>query len=140
MYKEFELEFDGYWRKPAISGLPNESGIYCVYTCIHDKEEKTVSIKKLIYIGESSDVNNRINGHEEWDTWKKQCKKGEVICISCALVSSTYRNRCEAAMIYEHRPPVNTEYIDSFPFDKTKIKTIGKNRKLTSSFILERDD
>ena len=43
-------------------------------------------------------------------------------------------------MIYEHQPPVNSEYIDSFPFDKTKIKTSGKNKKLSLSLIVEGDD
>lgn len=140
MPKELELDFDGYWLEPDISGLLSKSGIYCVYTCIHNKKEKNVSIKELIYIGESGDVNERISGHEKWETWKKQCKKGEVICISCALISSGDRNRGEAAMIYKHQPPVNTEYKNSFPFDNTKITTTGKNMLLSSSFTVERDD
>ena len=139
-YKEIALEFDGYWRKPAISGLPSESGIYCVYTCTHNKEEKTVSIKRLIYIGESEDVNDRISKHEKWDEWESYLSNGEVICVSCATVSDSNRIRAEAAMIYKHDPPENTEYVSYFPFDKTKITTSGKNKLLSSSFVIERDD
>lgn len=140
MYKELELDFVGFWREPAISGLPSKSGIYCVYTCTHNKEEKTVSVKNVVYIGESADVRDRIDGHEKWDTWKKQCKQGEVICISCALIASSDRNRGEAAMIYKHKPILNMEYMNSFPYDKTKIITTGKNKGLSSSFVVDRDD
>jgi hypothetical protein len=43
-------------------------------------------------------------------------------------------------MIYHHEPPENTEYIDSFPFDKTKVTTSGTNALMTPSFVVERDD
>ena len=29
--KSYSLDYDGYWRVPNISGLPANSGIYCVY-------------------------------------------------------------------------------------------------------------
>jgi len=138
--KTISLEFDGYWREPAISGLPAESGIYCIYTCTHNQKEKTLSLKKLIYIGESQDVKKRISNHEKWDEWKKHQNKGEVICISCAKVADGSRNRAEAAMIYKHKPPVNIEYVDCFPYDKTTINTSGKNRLLKSQFTVLRDD
>lgn len=73
--KTISLNFGGYWREVAISGLPAESGVYCVYTCVYNKENKTVSLKKLIYIGESEDVKKRISNHEKWDQWKQYSKK-----------------------------------------------------------------
>lgn len=138
--KAISLTFNGYWREPAISSLPAESGVYCVYTCTHNKVEKTVSLKKLIYIGESEDVKKRISKHEKWDNWKTYPKQDEVICISCAKVADNIRERAEAAMIYQHEPPANTTYVDSFPYDETTINTSGQNQFLKSQFTVYRDD
>jgi len=52
--KSYSLEFDGYWREPNASGLPPKSGIYCVYACVHNADRKTVSLKRLLYIGEAA--------------------------------------------------------------------------------------
>jgi len=38
---------------------------------IFNEEADTVSIKKLLYIGESQDINDRIENHEKWKKWKK---------------------------------------------------------------------
>lgn len=134
----YELEFRGYWREPAKGGIPNESGIYCVYSCVHNETEKTVSIKKLIYIGESGDVKARIANHEKFNDWKKYVKQGEVLCFSFASVPSASRVRCESAMIFEHEPPVNTEYTQAFSHDKTTISLFGKTNLLNTSFSVKR--
>lgn len=140
MEKTFDVCFDGYWREPNIGGIPSESGVYCVYSCIYNKTEGTVSIHKLLYIGESEDVNNRIKNHEKWDDWKKELNKNEVICISFGSVNSNIRNRVEAALIFKHKPPVNTDFVNEFPFDKTTINTGGKNKKLETKFTVERTE
>lgn len=67
----FKIELDGYWREPNKGSIPAKSGVYCVYSCVHNANEKTISIKKLIYIGESEDVNDRISDHEKLPDWKK---------------------------------------------------------------------
>ena len=38
-------------------------------------------------------------------------------------------NGRKAAMIYHHEPPCNEEYTDSFPFNRTRIRTGGKRAK-----------
>ena len=133
------LNFDGYWRRPNISGLPAQSGIYCVYTCTHDAERREVTLSRIIYIGESGDIKSRVRGHELWSQWEKQLNLGEVLCFSAALISpGGARKRAEAAMIYHHKPPCNTEYIDSFPFDQTAVTTKGQNSLLGGSFTVFR--
>ena len=62
----FNVEFDGYWREKNIGGIPANSGIYCVYECTYNQEEKTVSIHRLIYIGEARDARDRIKNHEKF--------------------------------------------------------------------------
>lgn len=129
--KTIELEFDGYWREPAFKNIPSHSGVYCVLACIHNKEKSTVDIKKLVYIGEAKDVNDRLTrGHEKLNEWKAKCADGEVICVSAAQVSSTDRERAEAALIYLNKPPVNESLKDSFSFDDTTVKVSGRAKLL----------
>lgn len=134
----YALEFDGYWREPALGSIPEKSGIYCVFSCVHNQAEKTVSLKKLIYIGESGNVKSRLANHEKLDDWKKHTKQGEVLCFSFAPAPSASRVRCEAAMIIKHEPPVNTEYTEAFPHDKTTISITGKTTLLKTNFTVQR--
>jgi len=131
------LEFKGYWReidKNSIS-LKN-SGIYCVYRGVYNPSEDNLSLKELIYIGESHDVNERIQNHEKLEDWIKHLKSKEIICYSCAPIDSTNRVRVEAAMIYKHKPIVNIEYKDNYPFPATEIITKNKNSLLAKNFTV----
>lgn len=136
--QSFIIEFDGYWRDKNKGGIPSLSGIYCVYECTHNTHEETVTLNKLIYIGEADNVNDRIAYHEKYNDWKKHVRLGNELCFSFGLLTSTNRVRCEAAMIFKHKPPENTEYKDSFPFDKTTINLSGKIALLTATFTLHR--
>jgi excinuclease UvrABC nuclease subunit len=136
--QKFALEFDGYWQKFNIDGIPAESGVYCVYECTHNTTTDTVTIHKLIYIGEGKNVNDRIDGHEKWPDWKKHVRQGNQLCFSFAYVEPYYRERVEAALIFEHKPIVNDEYKYSFPFDKTMISLIGDTTLLITYFTVER--
>ncbi len=136
----FEVEFEGYWREPNMSKIPAKSGVYCVYECTYNESEKTVSIHKLIYIGEAEDANDRIKNHEKWDDWEKHVKEGNQLCFSFGYVESSNRDRVEAALIFEHKPPENSEYTDSFPFDKTTISLSGRIALLHANFTVERTE
>ena len=133
----FTIELDGYWREPN-KGIPAKSGVYCVYSCVHNADKKTVSMKKLIYIGESEDVNDRISDHEKLPDWKTHLKSGEVLFYSFGGVAAANRTICEAAMIFEHKPPENTEYANSFPFDQTIMNLSGRTALLSTSFTVDR--
>jgi len=136
----FKVEFDGYWREPNIGGIPNKSGVYCVYECTYNENNKTVSIHKLIYIGEAGEVKDRIQNHELWSKWKKHVREGNQLCFSFGYVESDNRDRVEAALIFKHKPPENSEYIDSFPFDKTTISLSGRTALLNTNFTVERTE
>ncbi len=133
--KSYILNFKGYWPEPNIAGLPAESGIYCVYACTNHPNE--VRIRKLLYIGESDNICERVKGHERWDDWRSELQLGEVLCFNAALISpKSDRERAEAAMIYEHKPPCNVEYVNHFPFDTTSIQTTGKTCLLKARFTV----
>jgi hypothetical protein len=139
--KSYGLDFDGYWREPNVGGLPAKSGIYCVYACTYDTATQTVDLKRLLYIGEAADVQGRVRNHECWSVWKKVLQAGQVICISAGMIAGeSDRQRAEAAMIFKHKPPCNTEYVDAFSFDSTTITVTGKAALLNTSFTVHRTE
>lgn len=138
--RKFEIEFEGYWRECAISGIPSESGVYCAYECTHNVSEKNVSLHRLLYIGEADDVKDRVAKHEKWGQWKHETGEGNELCFSFARVGVLYRNRIEAALIFKHKPPVNDEYKWSFPFDETTLSLTGKNARLLTDFTVVRTE
>ena len=134
----YDLDFDGYWLEKKKSGVPDKSGIYGVYTCKYHESDNTVSLKRLIYIGEAANVKNRIGSHEKWKNWQNELKSGQQICFNFAPISPAKREQAEAAMIYEHKPVCNSEYTDRFPYDTTTVNTSGKKRKMTKQFTVYR--
>ena len=120
------------------NGIPDASGIYCVYACTYNAITDKVSIRELIYVGESDNIWNRISNHERLADWKKRLRSNETLCYSFAGVSENDRVRAEAAVIFHHKPPCNTEYRNSFPFDTTTVTTLGRNAMLDSGYTVSR--
>jgi hypothetical protein len=138
--KTISLEFKGYWLEKDMGGIPKQSGIYVVYECTYNQQADTVSLKKVIYIGEAENVNDRIAKHEKWPLWRKHCGAYNQICFSFAPITSPDRQRGEAAMIYRHKPPVNDQYTNTFPFDQTTMSLSGKTSLLDTNFTVYRKD
>ncbi len=137
MAKTINLDFDGYWREVNKGGIPEKSGVYLVYVCRYDESQKTVTLDKLVYIGEAENAQDRITNHEKWPEWRKHVPKGSEVCFSFAGVTSPDRERAEAALIFYHKPPCNTEYIDSFPFEDTMVVSTGRCAKITSPITVK---
>lgn len=132
MAKTISLNFSGYWLEVDKAGVPARSGVYLVYVCIYNEPMNTVALKKLIYIGEAGDARDRISNHEKWPEWRRQVPQGSQICFSLAEITSPDRERAEAALIFYHKPPCNDEYVDSFPFEDTTVRSKGKCTLITS--------
>jgi hypothetical protein len=133
----YNQKFNGYWREPNKEGLPSISGVYCVYECTN-VNARNLDIKRLIYIGESADIIDRIMNHEKLPLWQRYVRGGNELCYSYTQINSPDRYRVEAAFINHHKPTVNTEYVNSFPFDKTNILTSGQNMLLADYFEVNR--
>ena len=112
------------------------SGIYCVYECTHNRREGTVTIHKLIYIGESANVRSRIAGHEKRRDWLKHVRAGNELCYNFGSIVAQDRERGEAAYIYKHKPIENTEYVNDFPYPTTTCISEGKAFLLTPRFTV----
>ena len=136
--KTIELEFKGYYREVNKDSIASVSGVYCVYSCVYNKEEKNVTIKKLLYIGESDNVHDRIANHDRLDDWLDSLSSGQTLCYSYAKASSDDRERAEAALIFKIQPPFNTEHTKEFIYEDTEIKTSGRNYLLPESFTVKK--
>lgn len=135
MIKTISLEFDGYWCEGS-DDIPKKSGIYCVYTCVNNPSKDTI-IQKMIYIGESNNVSDRISGHEKKSKcWNTKLNSDEVLCYSFAPANEEDRKRAEAALIYKHKPTCNEEYVNEFPYDETTVISTGKTGFLESPFTV----
>lgn len=136
----FSISIQGYWRDLNKQSIPEHSGVYFVYTAKYNPIEKTVTLLRLIYIGEAGNVRDRITNHEKYKEWLKYVGNGEELCFSTAQVTYDTRARVEAAYIFHHKPPVNTEYVNNFPFDQTRIVSSGKTAFLSTDFTVYRKD
>lgn len=133
--REIVLDFKGYWTEASEEFIPNQSGVYCVYRGRHEPEQRRVVLKELLYIGESSNVRNRIRTHELRSVWKEHLKAGETLCYSFTPILYD-RNRAEAALINYHKPPENTDYLYDYPFSDTAVFLTGKTLLLSANFAV----
>ena len=137
MTKIFNQTIGGFYRDVNKDGLPAVSGVYFVYTCSYDANDKTVALNKLIYIGKAEDINARIGGHEKYDEWRGYLKSGETLCYAYTDVCDANCERVEAAYIYRHCPPVNSSCTKSFNYYPTRVISTGRIGKLNSDFTVE---
>lgn len=136
LIKHYIQEFKGYWRYQNRGSITSDSGVYCVYAGSYNSIEDTVSLRKLLYIGQSENIRERISNHEKEAEWKRYLYSGEELIFSCTKLLISELDRFEAAMIYKHKPPINTEYVYNFPFPTTEVTTQGHNILLYKNFVV----
>lgn len=128
------LDFEGYYlHDRAKNAFPEKQGIYCVYKGVYNKEEDTVSLKELIYIGESQNLKERITSHEKWTNWKNKLTTNQCLALTYATTTSN-RENVEKVLIYEHQPICNELNKEAHNVTQLIINTKGKNAKLKSEY------
>ncbi len=123
--KTYELIFKGYWIEDNISDITNASGIYLVYRCIHYVARKEVSLKEILYIGQATNLNERINNHDQKELFINACHVGETLCYSVAEVEENNLDVVENALIFAQKPRLNTNLKYSY------------NHEMPVAFMLE---
>ena len=138
--KIYYLNFEGYWRENELSTIPKHSGVYCVYACTYDSIRNLANLRTLIDIKGAEDVCASIAKPENWPNWRKHLREGEQLCFSIAAVDdSSEIPRVEAGLVFHHKPPQDSEYHDSFPFEPTTvINTSGRNHFLDGTCVVHR--
>jgi hypothetical protein len=120
------VHINGYWRDQHKTNLPRHPGIFFVYEADYNKEDHTVDLLKLIYIGEADNVHARILNHELHAAWMKHAEPGHELCFAYANIDSYYRTRTKAAYIITHKPPANKNSQVEFHYDTTTLISTGK--------------
>ena len=137
--KLYFLTFEGYWRENEISTIPKYSGVYCVYACTYNSVLKLVNLRTLIAIEGAEDVCASITKPENWSEWRKHLRETEELCFSTAAVGPSDLALVQAGLIFHHKPPQNSEYRDSFPFEPTiVINTSGRNHSLDETCVVRK--
>lgn len=124
--KNIKLSFKGYWREDRRSFIPHITGVYLVYRCIHDPILNTVSLRDLIYIGQSKDVNERIEQHCHESQFRSVVNVGETLCFSVAEVPSEDLNLVENALLFAQKPGLNTQGKDSYNYPDASFLIEGR--------------
>lgn len=130
------VKFKGYWRGANATGVPNDSGIYCVYSCRNDNESWAVIIDDLLYIGQSDCVQDSIYDEDRNYDWFERLdhEKMQELCFSfCQLPTNTYsegdRKNIVANLIQHNtiKPTCRNDELDMSIFSKIQLKTSGAN-------------
>lgn len=121
--KKYVLEFQGYYRRSEYL-LPT-AGVYCVYRGIYNVHNDAVSLRQLLYIGQSKNVKERHSNHENLGEWKSKLGVGEELQYTMAALPEQDLERCEAALIYKNKPLCNHSGVDSFSYLPTLLDIKG---------------
>ena len=122
----YSLLFRGYRRDENKEGLPQYCGIYVVYRCIYNNENRTVRLIEMLYIGKSTNVKQRICNHTKRDDFTRQLGAGEELCYSYAEVSKADLDLVENALIFAQKPKLNEDLVDVYKYDSAEFILEGQ--------------
>ena len=124
--KSFTLNFSGYWRESKKEHIPGFTGIYLVYRCVYNPSSDTVTLRELVYIGQSDDVNERILQHSQNRDFQRVLFLGEELCYSVSEVQKKDLDLVENALIYAQQPKLNNQGKDSFRYQDCSFNLVGR--------------
>lgn len=124
--EKYNVTFKGYRRDENKKGLPSYGGIYMVYCCTYNEEDRTVSLRKLIYIGKAINIHDRVNNHDRYDDFIKRLKKGEQLCYAYASVSPSERAVVENGLIFMQQPELNDDLKNTFNHSDSEFNIDGR--------------
>lgn len=122
---KYNVTFKGYRRDVNKGGLPTYGGIYMVYCCTYHEETQTVTLNKLIYIGQAINIHDRINNHDRYEDFKAQLAKGEQLCYAYSSVPPRDKDVVENALIFMQKPNLNDALKDSFNYPDSEFSIEG---------------
>lgn len=102
------------WKGPVEPGeLPSDNGVYMALG-----DHPVYGNRALLYIGKSSELNNRVKQHATWlqREWRPE--------VYFAVVEPEFLDDVEALLIYAHSPAYNGSGTDSFSLKATRELSI----------------
>lgn len=124
---------------PSMDNDRSVNGLYIVYA--GEKTSTDITIKKIIYIGMSTDLSDRANDNSREDDqkkWERYCENGETLWYKLAFVKTENGDaakledvkRAENALIFQCQPVCNKQGKEKMNYEDTHIICIGAMHKL----------
>ena len=108
----YSLNFDGYFLSEL--GIPEDTGIYMAHRCIYDRVNDEVDLKEILYIGQSTNLRQRVKQHIEKKDFVSYHRPNETICYSYAPCDGRSIDAIENGLIYMQQPRANTLLKDDY--------------------------
>lgn len=124
--KTYNIIFNGYIRDEKKESLPEYSGVYIVYRCMFNPQERTVTLIEILYIGQAENINHRICNHDKRDEFFNELTEDETICYSYAKVDKKNLDIIENALIFAQKPRLNDKLVDNYNYDSAEFKIEGR--------------
>jgi hypothetical protein len=134
----FRIRIEGFWRVQDRLSIPPDPGILFVYETSRLDDTDSIFIDRLIYIDESEDLRTETINHELYRDWLRFIREGYELSFSIGRIMHQHRMRIKRAYIHRHRPPMNHDLANSFPFDSTTIISTGMHALLSPHFTVHR--
>ena len=132
---EVQIALQGCWIDQNRYGIPALQGVYFVYACEYFHEKNSVTLKRLLYVGQSENVNQRLLEHEGLLDWRTHLLEGEMLCFAVAQVEGSVLSDVEAAMIYVLKPSCNAELKNQYTHRPIRVKSSPTSFLLPSEVI-----
>ncbi len=130
----YSILLEGFVMDNELDALPAYSGIYCIYEMIPGDKEGVFTPSRLLYVGEAGNIRDRVKNHDKMNVWQFSVKSKNKLGFTHAKVDSFNRLRVKAALVYRHKPEMNDEYLNDFPFHPTILKSSGRTDLLDTLF------
>lgn len=95
-----------------------------VYRCQYNATNDTVSLIDIIYIGQTTNIHDRIGTHDKYDLFKSKLLVGEEQCYSCAKVVNDV-DMVENALIFAQKPELNDQGKNSYNYERINVRVGG---------------
>lgn len=113
----YSLYFNGYYL--STDSLPEETGVYLVYTCVYNKSTDKVTLKRLLYIGksmktENTNLRNEVKQHVDNGRFTQYIGEGEQLCFAYALCDGRSLDVVENGLIFMQKGLINKNILYNF--------------------------
>ena len=132
-----KLHFEGSIADSLRQRLPQYSGIYLVYRGRFDVKENLFYCREILYIGQASNIRDRISSHNLRSDFLAARGKDEVIFYSYAPLETSSLNEVEGALIYAMKPRLNNEGKESYAYSPVHIMSDGACALLDTDFEIQ---
>ena len=130
-----EVNMSGWISEFKKDLLPSRQGVYLVFGGVacgtkNEKGENEAYINHLIYIGQSEDIQSRLESHEKTERFESALKGDETIFYYYIKVGEDVVDDCEGALIrhFRNTPIINKKCKESFTSDYEKIHVVISGR------------